>query len=184
MFSCGGSAMLSDHPNVQDWEGFLKSPSRPGHTARNAKILRHLLAACAVCHDQLQAMGWPGSRLERLVYLPGAEAQPAGYDYSQAFAKAEKSVSDFLAEAPLPQVSPDLLLEELDQVPRDRRSLLVREQRFASARMVPLLIERSHAVRYSDPEEMLFWAETGPAPGASTATPCASPAGCGKPKRP
>lgn len=153
--------MLSDHPNVQDWEGFLKSPSRPGHTARNAKILRHLLASCAVCRNRLQAMGWPGSRLERLVYLPGAEVQPAnGYDYSQAFAKAERSVSDFLAEAPLPQVSPDLLLEELDQASRDSRSLLVREQRFASSRMVPLLIERSHAVRYSDPEEMLFWADT------------------------
>ncbi|HEV2846544.1 MAG TPA: tetratricopeptide repeat protein [Thermoanaerobaculia bacterium] len=152
--------MLSDHPNVQDWEGFLTSPFRPGHTARNAKILRHLLAACVVCRDRLQAMGWPGERLERLLYLPGGEAVTPmnGYDYGQAFARAERSVSDFLAEAPLPPVSPDLLLEELDQAPRERRAVMVREERFAYPRIVTPLIERSHAVRYSDPEEMLFWA--------------------------
>jgi tetratricopeptide (TPR) repeat protein len=154
--------MLSDHPNVQDWEGFLKAPSRPGHTARNAKILRHLLAACAVCRDRLQAMGWSSSRLERLVYLPGGEsATPAnGYDYGQAFAQAEKSVSEFLTEAPLPPIPPELLLEELDRLPRDQRIVNAREERFASPRMVPLLIERSHAARYSDTEEMLSWAET------------------------
>ena len=154
--------MLSDHPNVQDWEGFLTSPFRPGHTARNAKILRPLLAACVVCRDRLQAMGWPGERLERLLYLPGGEAVTPmnGYDYGQAFARAERSVSDFLAEAPLPPVSPDLLLEELDQAPRERRATMVQEERFAYPRIVTPLIERSHAVRYSDPEEMLFWAET------------------------
>lgn len=157
--------MLLDHPSAQDWEGFLKNPSRPGHTARNAKILRHLLAACTICRDRLQTMGWPSSRLERLVYLPGGEAgrQAAptnGYDYGQAFARAEQSVSDFLAEAPLPQVSPDRLLQELDEAPHERRAVMVQEERFACPRMVAPLIERSHAARYSDPEEMLFWAET------------------------
>lgn len=157
--------MHLDHPSVEDWASFLKAPSRPGHTARNAQILRHLLASCSVCRDRLQAMGWPGHRLERLVYLPGGAAgHPAelayGYDYSQAFARAEEAVSDFLAEAPLPPVEPELLLEELDQAPRERQAAMVQEQRFACPRLVPLLIDRSHTLRYSEPEEMLFWAQT------------------------
>ena len=155
--------MHPDHPSVQDWEGFLRSPSRPGHTARNAKILRHLLASCTVCRDRLQAMGWPSDRLVRLVYLPGGESarsaeRTGGYDYSQAFARTEASVSDFLAEAPQPTYEPDLLLEELDQTPRDQWGALIQEDRFACSRLVPLLIERSHVSRYSDPERMLLWA--------------------------
>lgn len=154
--------MHPDHPSVQDWEGFLRAPSRPGHTARNAKILRHLLGSCAACRDRLQAMGWPGGRLERLVYLPGGETErPAnGYDYSQAFNRAEEAVSDFLAEAPLSPVEPELLLEELDRTPREMQAALVQEKRFACPLLVLQLIERSHASRYSDPEEMLFWART------------------------
>lgn len=155
--------MHPDHPSVQDWEGFLRSPSRPGHTARNAKILRHLLASCTVCRDRLQAMGWSGDRLVRLVYLPGGETARSaermnGYDYSQAFARTEEAVSDFLAEAPQPPYEPDFLLEELDQTPRDRWAALIQDDRFACPRLVPLLIERSHVCRYSDPEEMLLWA--------------------------
>jgi tetratricopeptide (TPR) repeat protein len=155
--------MHPDHPSVQDWEGFLKSPSRPGHTARNAKILRHLLASCTVCRDRLQTMGWPGDRLVRLVYLPGGETARSaertnGYDYNRAFARTEEAVSDFLAEAPQPPYEPDLLLEELDQAPRDQWAALLQDDRFACPRLVSLLIERSHASRYSDPEEMLLWA--------------------------
>jgi tetratricopeptide (TPR) repeat protein len=155
--------MHPDHPSVQDWEGFLKSPSRPGHTARNAKILRHLLASCTACRDRLQAMGWSGDRLVRLVYLPGGKTARSaertnGYDYSRAFARTEEAVSDFLAEAPQPSCEPDLLLEELDRASRDRWAALIQDDRFACPRLVSLLIERSHASRYSDPEEMLLWA--------------------------
>lgn len=155
--------MHPDHPSIQDWEGFLRSPSRPGHTARNAKILRHLLASCTVCRDHLQTMGWPGDRLARLVYLPGGQTsrlteRTNGYDYSQAFARTEEAVSDFLAEAPQPPYEPDVLLEELDRAPRDRWAALTQDDRFACPRLVPLLIERSHACRYSDPEKMLLWA--------------------------
>src|SRR5919112_1061069 len=111
--------MLHDHPTVEDLAGFLREASRPGHAARNAKILRHLLAECRVCHDQLDAMGWSSSRLGHLVYLPGRtderEEQPRaranGHNYDRAFARAEQAIDDFLAVAPLPRTSPGQLLK-------------------------------------------------------------------------
>ena len=60
--------MFEEHPTVEELIGFLQDASRPGHAARNARILRHLLAECPACGGQLQAMGWPARRLERLVH--------------------------------------------------------------------------------------------------------------------
>ena len=159
--------MLQDHPTVEDLTGFLRDASRPGHAARNTKILRHLLADCQVCHDRLDVMGWSGSRLEHLVYLPGrmdgseeqSRARANGYNYDRAFTRAEQAIDDFLAVAPLPQTSPGQLLKELDQVPRDRQLARVEEdEKFWVPQLVELLIERSHAARYADPEMMLHWA--------------------------
>jgi tetratricopeptide (TPR) repeat protein len=159
--------MLQDHPTVEDLTGFLRDASRPGHAARNSKILRHLLAECRVCHDRLDVMGWSGSRLEHLVYISGRmdgrEEQPQaranGYNYDRAFARAEQAIDDFLAVAPLPRMSPGQLLKELDQVPHDRQLALVEEdESFSVPQLVDLLIERSHTARYADPEMMLHWA--------------------------
>src|SRR5215213_2541449 len=159
--------MLLDHPTVEDFESFLRNASRPGHAARNAKILRHLLADCSDCRGQLQAMGWRGDRLERLVYLPGGSFREAelsttmqsGYDYSRAFAKADQAVTDFLTAAPPPPVSLERLLEELDRTPQEAQLTLVEEdERFASPRLAQTLVERSHAARYADPETMVHWA--------------------------
>jgi tetratricopeptide (TPR) repeat protein len=159
--------MLLDHPTVEDLESFLRNASRPGHAARNARILRHLLADCSDCRDQLQVLGWTEARLERLVYLPGGTfrtseslmSEKGEYDYSRAFAKAEQAITDFLVVAPLPAVPLEQLLKELDQVPRNAQITLVEEDgRFASPRLAQTLFERSHAARYADPETMLHWA--------------------------
>ncbi|HEX9943853.1 MAG TPA: hypothetical protein VGG03_17715 [Thermoanaerobaculia bacterium] len=158
--------MLQHHPTVEDLEGFLKDASRLGNAARNARIVRHLLVDCPVCRKRLQAMGWTGARLERLVHLPGSTsrdtAEPAeanGHRYDRAFAGAEQAVETFFAAAPPPPVAPELLLAELDEAPRDRHLILAEEdERFASPRLVQILIDRSHAARYADPETMLHWA--------------------------
>jgi tetratricopeptide (TPR) repeat protein len=157
--------MLQDHPTVEDLAGFLRDASRPGHAARNAKILRHLLAECRVCQDRLDVMGWAGSRLERLVYLPGRmgvpeqpQAKARSYNYDRAFAQTERVIEDFLTATPSPSVLPERLLEELDRVDRDRQLTLVeQDERFAVPQLVQPLIERSHAARYADPETMLHW---------------------------
>jgi tetratricopeptide (TPR) repeat protein len=159
--------MLRDHPSVEEIKGFLRDASRPGNAARNARILRHLLAGCTVCRDQLQAMGWSPERLDRLVFLPGAfsglkGAPPAarnGYNYDEAFAKAEQAVTSFLAAEPAPGEKPELLLAELDRIsPADQEGAVQEQERFASPQLVQLLIDRGHAARYADPEEMLHWA--------------------------
>jgi tetratricopeptide (TPR) repeat protein len=161
--------MLQDHPTIEDLEGFLQDASRRGHSARNAKVLRHLLADCRACHGRLEAAGWPKSRLERLVYLPGGMQEgesgfqqagtTLGYNYDRAFARAEQAVEEFLAVAPPPALLPVQLLQELDQRPYEAQLSLVEEdERFAVPQLVQPLIERSHAARYTDPETMLHWA--------------------------
>jgi tetratricopeptide (TPR) repeat protein len=169
--------MLQDHPMVEEFESFLKDASRPGHAARNAKILRHLLAACTVCQDRLDAVGWTSDRLERLVYLSGgtsrAESPISGqgrYDYGRAFARAEQAIADFLTVAPPSMIDLEVLLEELDRAPHELQLARVEgEERFASPRLAQMLIERSHEARYEDPEAMLHWAQV----ARSIATRCA-----------
>jgi tetratricopeptide (TPR) repeat protein len=56
----------------------------------------------------------------------------------------------------MPRKRPDELLRELDRLPAEQREIRVRNQaRFASPQLVEALVERSHAVRYRDPEQML-----------------------------
>lgn len=155
--------MLQNHPTAEDLEEFLRYASRPGHAARNSRILRHLLAECPVCSGQLQAMGWASNRLERLVHLPGGTSSRGvdlnGYCYDAAFARAEQAIQDFLGAAPPPLVPTDQLLQELEKAQQGRHLTLVeQEERFANPRLVQVLIDRSHAARYTDPEAMLHWA--------------------------
>src|SRR6476619_6599245 len=102
---------MSNHPTAEDFEGFFRDPSRPGRGTLNAQMVRHLLADCSICREQLEMRGWPSSRLERVVHLagnsydqgilPDRPAQNA-YNYDRAFARAEEAVTDFLAVAPEP----------------------------------------------------------------------------------
>lgn len=178
--------MSEDHPMIEEMESFLKDASRPGHAARNTKILRHFLASCPVCRGRLEASGWTAERLDRLVYLPGAASKAElptfrrdGYDYGRAFARAEQAITDILAAAPPPMGDPEQLLSELDQASRDAQlSKVDEDERFANPRLVPILIERSHAARYSDPEAMLHWAQV----ARSIATRC-TPESLGGPAR-
>jgi len=159
--------MFREHPTADDLEGFLRDASQPGRAARNALIMRHLLASCRTCRDRLAAMGWSLSRLERLVYLPGREimegaeaASPVSslYSYDRAFAKVESVVGELLTAVPPSSVPMQELLAELDQAPRETQLALVEDERFAVPQLVQQLLDRSHAVRYEDPEAMLHWA--------------------------
>lgn len=153
--------MLNDHPTIEDLESFLQDASRPGHAARNAKILRHLLANCRICRDKLDVAGWSRNRLERLVYLPGGqyETETGRYSYDHAFALTEQAVDDFLSVAPAPALAPEDLLREIDRHPHESQlSLVEGGERFAVPQLVHLLIKRSHAERYANPEMMLHWA--------------------------
>src|SRR3954451_637389 len=145
--------MFQDHPTPDDWEGFLRNAFQPGRAARNALVLRHLLASCRICRGRLEAMGWSMNRLERLVYLPGrklvdegaaASSGEASYNYDQAFARTASVVGELLIAAPPLRIPTDQLLAELDQLPREAQIALVEEdERFAVPQLVQRLLERS-----------------------------------------
>jgi tetratricopeptide (TPR) repeat protein len=155
--------MLQDHPTSEDLDAFLRNASKPGRAARNARILRHLLASCPACRGRLEARGWSSSRLERLVYIPGqdqgVELVKPFYNYDRAFAHVEQVVEEFLTQAPPAPLPVEQLLQELDRLPRAAQLALAEEdERFAVPQLVQPLIDRSHAIRYEDPEMMLHWA--------------------------
>src|SRR5947199_7985919 len=122
--------MAKDHPSARDFRGLLRGASELGRS-ESARIVRHLLAGCRPCFGNLEAMGWPGERLDRLLHLPGGQRDEAfeystnGYDYGQAFEQVEQSISDFLADPPPPNQPIDVLLAELDRRPRGRQEELV-----------------------------------------------------------
>lgn len=159
--------MLRDHPTTEDLENFLRDVSQPGHALRNAIVVRHLLASCQICRNRLETVGWPASRLERLVYLSGGqyEGEAAGvrhghaYNYDRAFSRTELLVEELLATPPPPPLPVEELLRELDSSTRAVQLTRVEEdERFAIPQLVQPLIERSHRIRYEDPESMLHWA--------------------------
>jgi hypothetical protein len=159
--------MLRHHPSTEDLEGFLRDASQRGHADRNAVILLHLLSSCKICRNQLATMGWSAARLEHLVYLPGGRSEGEteggrsenGYNYDQAFARAGQVVDEFLAAIPPARISVEKLLTELDRTSLENQLVLVEgDERFAVLQLVQPLIERSHAIRYDDPEAMLHWA--------------------------
>lgn len=174
--------MYESHPSVEDFEGFLRGASLPDRQRRNAQVMRHLLTECPACHERLRVMGWSSQRLARLL-RPAAERErgreetAGGYDYSRAFEAAERSLTAFLTpEEPLGEISVETLLAELDARPaKEQAQRVTGVGAFANPAVARALIDRSHAVRFRDAEEMLHQAnlarlcaeacETGPAGG-------------------
>ena len=162
--------MRNDHPSVEDLENFLGAKSGPGSTTRNARVLRHLLAECSECRNQLALLGWGGDRLERLVSMSSdtysdnetVRARPsAAVSYDAAFAKAERAVDAFLSEPPPIEASSGQLLEELESLSQQQAASALSAERYAHPELVQRLVERSNSLRFSDPSKMLWSAKLG-----------------------
>jgi tetratricopeptide (TPR) repeat protein len=157
--------MLMDHPTVEDFEGFLRNATGPGRAARNARVLRHLLAECSSCHDHLRQIGWSERRLQSLLCFPvqregSGEETAAFYDYSQAFAAAEQALCAFFAPGSVNESTPEELLTELAPLPQDEQARRVAAySRFANPLLVRKLVEMSDAVRYENTSRMLHLAD-------------------------
>jgi tetratricopeptide (TPR) repeat protein len=159
--------MVKDHPKAVEFERFLRNPLGRSREV-SSRVIRHLLADCSLCRTELTAIGWPEERLARLLYLPGGARDRAlepilisanGYDYSPAFERAERAVSDFLADPQPPLESTATLLARLDRSPRsEQEAVIAADHLFANSEVVKRMIERSHDARYDDPEAMLHWA--------------------------
>lgn len=156
--------MFENHPTAQDFEGFLRSTSRPAGSTRNPQVLRHLLADCPACRGRLGALGGSQQHLRLLSFRDGESLRegaspPAsgnGYDYDRAFAVADRAVAALLDQERPAEIPADALMAELQGLPADRQAELVAGQgRFGSPPFVRLLVDRSHGARYRSPEEML-----------------------------
>lgn len=154
-----------DHPTVEDFEGFLRSASGPGRAARNARVLRHLLAECSSCRHRLEDLGWGESRLERLFLFPvdreeqnlAETASP--YDYSRAFAATEQALNAFFAQGRPAESTPEDLLAELLPLPQDEQvRWATTHSRFANPGLIQQLVEMSDAVRYENAARMVHLA--------------------------
>ncbi len=137
--------------------------------AERAAVLDHLLAGCAVCQRRLRLAGWHGPDREAAL-SPGRKAAPglpAGA-YDEAFAAADRAAQVALERKHIPAQQ---LLAELDRLPAEQQELRVRNlRRYASPTLAAAYIERSHAARYGDHEELLRCARLAVA-AAEAATP-------------
>lgn len=160
--------MLSKHPSAEDLKEFLRGASRSTAHGRSPQVIRHLLSGCATCRDHLTRLGWGSRRLARLAEpvmadtqgdaSPGREAA-TGYDYSRAFAAAERAVSAFLTPERQGTELPAAVLAELDSRPADERVRQVSTGGpYADPAVIKALLDRSHGARYQDVEEMLHFA--------------------------
>jgi len=159
--------MTIDHPTRDDFEGFLRSSSKASDGARavrNALVMRHLLADCDPCRQNLLEMGWGSGRLDRLFHLPverdgDGAAAGAVYDYSRAFSSAEQAFAAFCAEGRAPESTPEQLMAELAPLPLGEQARWVSSySRFANPQLVRRLVESSHGSRYENPARMLHLA--------------------------
>lgn len=135
--------MSADHLTVQDFERFLRKATEAGTAPRNARLVRHLLADCAPCQENLRQ---------------AASISPESYDYGSSFAHAEQSLQAFFAPASTAGVSAEDLLAELAQLPPAEQAERVASERHALPSFIQHLIDLSHGVRYQDPARMLHLA--------------------------
>ena len=132
--------MLEDHARAEDFEGFLRKANAPGTAGRNTLLVRHLLAGCPPCRENLTT----------------AAEKTRGSDYGGAFAQAERSLNAFLAQGRPSTIAPETLLAELSSQPVEQQIRQVTEEsRYAHPSLVKHLIDASHAIRYQDPARML-----------------------------
>lgn len=174
--------MFTHHPTRADLEAFLHDPTRTA-AQTNALVVRHLVSGCRTCRKHWNDLGRERQRLERLLQLrPGAPADsdsPGGFDYSQAFAGAERSLAAFFAQGRPAQISADELQAELSALTAEEQIRRVgTDRRFASPELVKQLIEASQAVRFHDPGKLLHLAHL-----ACLAAESCSSEECGSPER-
>ncbi len=132
------------HTRVEDFEGFLRAPKAPGNAARNTRLVRHLLAGCNPCRENLHT----------------AVANRTGsYDYDAAFAGAQRALSAFLAPDQVSAASPEALMAVLAALPAEEQARAIGESRYAHPAFIRHLIGVSHGLRYQDPAQMLHLAE-------------------------
>jgi len=133
------------HPTDDDLQGLLRDGFRTLHNVTFNLLTRHILHECPDCG--------------RLLHRAGTLRKSRGFDYSAAFAAAERSLADFLAAGLPPFAEPAVLLAELGGLAESEQlRRVLDDHRFAHPAVVHRLVEESHASRYDSPARMLHLA--------------------------
>ena len=148
--------MLNHHPTINELEAFFRSSLPASLTPCPIHVVRHLLAGCSTCCERLQAAGWTGKRLDRFILLAAMETSDPGFDYHFSFAAAERKLAAFFATETPPAESPSHVLAGIFLLPYEEQARSVStDPGFWYPEIVRHLIDRSHAVRYEEPQTML-----------------------------
>ena len=174
--------MWKHHPRVEDFESLFRGASG---TLRNTWTMRHLLIYCPTCRETLRAAGWNNGRVARLVDLSEALYQGnkalivLSPKYDAAFAAAERALQAIFAPEAALEFPIASLLDQLERVQQDEQArLIVTDAIYAHPALVRELIERSHSLRYDDPQKMLHYAQL-----ARLAADACPPHNAGSPER-
>ncbi|HEY8019847.1 MAG TPA: tetratricopeptide repeat protein [Thermoanaerobaculia bacterium] len=150
---------MPEHPSTQQLAAFLAADRRS--RSEPSRVVRHLLAGCDTCLARLRELDTrgqlprplPGSRWS--LSRPASEGQ---FDYSRTLARAERTIDLFFTNGRPVEAPPGILLAELGLPVESAQFAPGGEFQTAIPFLTRWLIEKSHAIRYSNPEEMLHWA--------------------------
>jgi tetratricopeptide (TPR) repeat protein len=148
---------VEEHPTTEDFARFLQQSPQPSYAERNALVVRHLLADCAVCRRTLREVEGLSGLLERLLEIPlRAESQaPTPYNYEWAFAKTDRALTAILAKGLPSEQLPERLKELAGLSDGEQLRRVSRDPRFWEPELIHCLIERSHSARYRSPRKTL-----------------------------
>jgi tetratricopeptide (TPR) repeat protein len=153
---------LEEHPSVEDFARLLQQSTRPSHPERNALAVRHLLANCPVCLQNLGQVHRAEELLPRLLGLPGARREEKLRDrevsYEWAFAKAGRAFSKLLAEGQPSNHLAGRFTELTSLSEKEQLRRVATDRRFADPEIIEYLLDRSHIDRYLSPRKTLHLA--------------------------
>lgn len=142
---------VAPHPTIDELQAFLAQRPSARSSDATARVVRHLLTGCESCRECLRVLaGGP------LPGAGGATRRESAVDYDRVFERVDSAFSVFLADGVPGDQPPGKLLAEL--VPHLPGKSSREKERTGTSLLVRWLVQRSHAARFEDPDEMLHWA--------------------------
>jgi tetratricopeptide (TPR) repeat protein len=153
---------VSEHPSAHELAAAFLAAGFCSRAER-ARVVRHLLTGCDTCLTRLRALKRRGQLPPLLRQLRSAGSSllsGSELDYDRAFASAEKTLSFFVDQGKPIVGPPGELLAELGLPGNgcEEPAPTTRAHQLAIPFLTRWLVEKSHSLRFTDPEEMLHWA--------------------------
>ena len=117
------------------------------------EVVRHLLAGCSECRTATSRI-WPTARAPEATDPRSDGSNPADYDYSEAFARADRTLARHQVQFAEERGDVPHLRRELARHPRSRQGVLAENSaRFHTWSLVESLLDDYRPLCQADPEE-------------------------------